>query len=120
LNHGPARVLDDTLALGSNDVGSRALWTLHRRRAEEAIARMRVAPPRPDMPKHDRYALRAAGVLALVASAFVAGPEMGSRIAAAFDWRSVEASAPAFRIDGWIDPPHYTRVPPLMIDLARE
>jgi len=120
MSHGPARTLDDTLALGAGDVGSRALWALHRRRAEEAIGRMRVAPPRPDMPRHDRYALRAAGLLALVASAFVAGPEIGSRIAAAFDWRRVDASAPAFRIDGWVDPPHYTRMPPLMIDLARE
>jgi uncharacterized protein (TIGR02302 family) len=119
LSHGPARVLDDKLALGTADVGTRALWALHRKRAEDAIGRMRVAPPRPDMPRRDRYAVRAAGLLALVASAFVAGPELGSRLLAAFDWRKVEASAPAFRIDGWIDPPLYTRMPPLMIDLAR-
>jgi len=116
---GPARVLDDTLALGSSDPGTRALWALHRRRAEEAVGRMRVGLPRPDMPRRDRYALRAAGVLALVTSAFVAGPEIGSRLTAAFDWRQAEASAPTFRIDGWIDPPLYTRMPPLMIDLAR-
>ncbi|MEZ0172213.1 TIGR02302 family protein [Microvirga sp. TS319] len=119
LAHGPARVLDDNLALGSGDPGTRALWSLHRRRAEDAIGRMRVAPPRPDMPRRDRYALRAAGVLALVTSAFVAGPEIGSRLKAAFDWREASASAPAFRIDGWIDPPLYTRMPPLMIDLAK-
>jgi uncharacterized protein (TIGR02302 family) len=119
LKHGPARVLDDSLALGSADLGTRALWALHRRRAEEAVGRMRVALPRPDMPRHDRYALRAAGLLALVGSAFVAGPELGSRLTAAFDWRQIDASAPAFRIDGWVDPPLYTRMPPLMIDLAR-
>lgn len=119
LTHGPARVLDDTLALGSADPGTRALWSLHRKRAEEAIVKMRVAPPRPDMPRRDRYALRAAGILALVTSAFVAGPEIGTRLKAAFDWREVSASAPTFRIDGWIDPPLYTRMPPLMIDLAR-
>ncbi|NBJ11692.1 TIGR02302 family protein [Microvirga arsenatis] len=116
---GPARVLDDTLALGSSDPGTRALWALHRRRAEEAVGRMRVGLPRPDMPRRDRYALRAAGVLALVTSAFVAGPEIGSRLTAAFDWRQTEAAAPTFRIDGWVDPPLYTRMPPLMIDLAR-
>jgi uncharacterized protein (TIGR02302 family) len=119
LSHGPARVLDDSLALGSTDPGTRALWALHRRRAEEAIGRMRVALPRPDMPRRDRYALRAAGLLALVTSAFVAGPEIGLRLAAAFDWRKVEVAGPSFRIDGWIDPPLYTRMPPLMIDLAR-
>jgi len=119
LRHGPARALDDTLALGSDDPGSRALWSLHRRRAEEAVGRMRVAPPDPDMPRHDRFALRAAATLAMIASAFVAGPEIGSRLAAAFDRGAPGAAMPGFRIDGWIDPPLYTRVPPLMIDLAK-
>ncbi|MBF9235088.1 TIGR02302 family protein [Microvirga alba] len=120
LTGAPARALDDTLALGSNDAGTRALWALHQRRAEDAIARMRVSPPRPDMPRRDRYAFRAAGLVAAVASAFVAGPEIGSRLGAAFDWRAPKAAPPTFRIDGWIDPPRYTRVPPIMIDLAKE
>jgi uncharacterized protein (TIGR02302 family) len=119
LTTGPARALDDSLALGSTDPGTRALWALHRKRAEEAVGRMRVGLPRPDMPRRDRYALRAAGLLALVTSAFVAGPEIGSRLAAAFDWRDPEVATASFRIDGWIDPPLYTRTPPLMIDLAR-
>ncbi len=119
LTTGPARVLDDSLALGSADPGTRALWALHRKRAEEAVGRMRVGLPRPDMPRRDRFALRAAGLLALVTSAFVAGPEIGSRLAAAFDWRDAETATAPFRIDGWIDPPLYTRTPPLMIDLAR-
>jgi uncharacterized protein (TIGR02302 family) len=71
------------------------------------------------MPRRDRYALRAAGLLAVVTSAFVAGPELGSRLGAAFDWREKVASGPTFRVDGWVDPPLYTRMPPLMIDLAR-
>ncbi|MBF9198191.1 TIGR02302 family protein [Microvirga terrestris] len=119
LTTGPARALDDSLALGSADPGTRALWALHRRRAEEAVGRMRVGLPRPDMPRRDRYAVRAAGLLALVTSAFVAGPEIGSRLAAAFDWRDPKIATASFRIDGWIDPPLYTRTPPLMIDLAR-
>jgi uncharacterized protein (TIGR02302 family) len=118
LKHGPARAFEDTLALGHADVGSRTLWELHRRRAEAAIARLRVAAPRPDMPRRDRYAFRAAGLLAVAASAFVAGPEAADRLAAAFDWREGGAAGPGFRVDGWIDPPLYTRLPPLMIDLA--
>src|SRR5215213_8073369 len=66
LRHGPARALDDTIALGSSDAGSRALWDLHRKRASDAIDRLRVTPPRPDMPKRDRYALRAASLLAVI------------------------------------------------------
>ena len=118
LKHGPARAFEDTLALGGEDAGSRTLWELHRRRAEAALTRLRVAAPRPDMPRRDRYALRAAGLVAVAASAFVAGPELTDRISAAFDWREGGAAGPSFRVDGWIDPPLYTRLPPLMIDLA--
>src|SRR3954469_11484655 len=117
LKHRPARALEDTLALGSDDPGARALWDLHRRRAEAVIGKLRVAPPSPGMARRDRYALRAAAVVTVAASAFIAGPEIGARLRAAFDWRA-PAAAPSFRIDGWIDPPLYTRLPPLMIDLA--
>lgn len=116
--HRPARSLEDSLALGSDDPGTRALWDLHRRRAEAKIASLRVAPPRPGMARRDPWALRAAGLAAAVASAFVAGPELASRIGTAFDWRGLPEQTAQFRIDGWIDPPHYTRLPPLMIDLA--
>jgi uncharacterized protein (TIGR02302 family) len=118
LAHGPARSLDDTLALGAADPGTRALWDLHRRRAEALIDRLRLSSPRPGMTKRDRYALRGAGILAVVASAFVAGPEIGTRLLAAFDWKGPRVAGPSFRVDGWIDPPLYTRTPPLMIDLA--
>ena len=116
--HRPARTIDDSLALGSDDPGTRALWALHRRRAEMAVRRLKVAVPRPGMARHDPHALRAAALLATAGAAFVAGPEFGQRLTAAFDWSGVRTAAAQFRIDGWIDPPHYTRLPPLMIDLA--
>lgn len=116
--HRPASSLDDTLALGRDDPATRALWDLHRRRSEAALARLRVAAPRPGMAMRDRYALRGAAVVALVAGAFVAGPDMGSRLRAAFDWRGAGEHAPSFRIDGWIDPPLYTHLPPVLLDLG--
>jgi uncharacterized protein (TIGR02302 family) len=118
LRHGPARALEDTLALGQEDAGSRALWELHRRRAQAAVAALRLSTPHPGMARRDRYALRAAALVGLAGSAFVAGPELGTRLASAFDWRVPVPPAPALRVDGWIDPPLYTRTPPLMIDLA--
>src|SRR5215210_6338754 len=117
LKHRPARALEDTLALGSDDPGARALWELHRRRAEAVINRLRVASPSPGMARRDRYALRAAAIVTVAVSAFIAGPEIGARLSAAFDWRT-PAALPSFRVDGWIDPPLYTRLPPLMIDLT--
>ena len=118
LRHGPARTLEDTLALGREDAGSRALWDLHLRRAQDKVAGLRVSAPRPGMARRDRYAVRAGALVALAASAFVAGPEIGTRLRSAFDWRAPAPAAPSLRVDGWIDPPLYTRTPPLMIDLA--
>ncbi|UHC19795.1 TIGR02302 family protein [Methylobacterium currus] len=118
LSHRPARTLEDTLALGQGDPGTRALWALHRTRAAATLARLKVSGPRPGMARRDPFALRAGAILAAVAGAFVAGPEAGDRLRAAFDWRGPAAAAPSFRVDGWIDPPLYTRTPPLIVTLA--
>ncbi|KMO34035.1 hypothetical protein VP06_15210 [Methylobacterium aquaticum] len=118
LAHRPARTLEDTLALGQDDPGTRALWALHRSRAAATLARLRVSGPRPGMARRDPFALRAGAILAAVAAAFVAGPEAGERLRAAFNWRGPPPAAPSFRVDGWIDPPLYTRMPPLIVTLA--
>ncbi|GJE27797.1 TIGR02302 family protein [Methylobacterium organophilum] len=118
LSHDPASTLEDTLAVGQTDPATRALWALHQRRAAAQIARLRVGPPRPDMPRHDPVALRAGVIVAAFAAFFVAGPEWRERVGAAFDWRAPPPSAPNFRIDGWIDPPLYTRLPPLIVTMS--
>jgi uncharacterized protein (TIGR02302 family) len=118
LGHRPARALEDSLAVGSSDSATRLLWDIHVARAERAVATLSVATPRPDMPRRDPFALRAGLLVATAATLFVAGPEAGRRLGAAFDWRGIVDPAPSFRVDGWIDPPLYTRLPPLMIDLA--
>ncbi|GEP02375.1 hypothetical protein MOX02_04130 [Methylobacterium oxalidis] len=117
LAHGPASAIEDTLAVGAQDPATRALWALHQRRAAEVVARLRVCLPRPMMVRHDPYALRAALAVTAVASLFVAGTEWRDRVAAAFDWREPPAAGPNFRVDGWIDPPLYTRMPPLIVTM---
>ncbi|MBB3902445.1 uncharacterized protein (TIGR02302 family) [Methylobacterium brachythecii] len=119
LSHDPASAIEDTLAVGSNDPATKALWALHQRRAAAAVARLRIGAPRPDMPRHDPLALRAGFVVAAIAALFVAGPEWRERIGAAFDWREPPLPGPNFRVDGWIDPPLYTRLPPLIVTMSR-
>ncbi|MGO4664733.1 TIGR02302 family protein [Bosea sp. 2RAB26] len=117
--HRPASALEDSLAVGSNDPVSQALWKLHVERQGAQIAGLRVTPPRPRMAMRDRLAIRAVPLLAAVTAFFVAGHEAGPRISAAFDWRGPSAPVAAARIDAWIDPPAYTRLPPILIDFAR-
>ncbi|MGO4736028.1 TIGR02302 family protein [Bosea sp. 2KB_26] len=117
--HRPASALEDSLAVGSSDPVSQALWKLHVERQGAQVAGLRVAPPRPRMAMRDRLAIRAVPLLAAVTAFFVAGHEAGPRISAAFDWRGPSAPVAAARIDAWIDPPAYTRLPPILIDFAR-
>ena len=119
LGHSPAHALVDTLAIGIADPGTRALWALHRRRAEDTIRHMRVAAPRPDMPKRDRYALRAVAFWRLWRAPSWRARRWERGLSSAFDWRKPAGAGPTSRIDGWIDPPLYTRAPPVMIDLAK-
>lgn len=116
--HGPASAAEDVLAVGTADAGSRALWDLHRARAARAVASLRVGHPRPGMVRRDPFALRAGLIVAAVAALFVAGPEWRQRLGAAFDWSTPPAPGPNFRIDGWIDPPLYTRMPPLSVSIG--
>ncbi len=114
----PAFVIDDRLGNGASDPATRALWNLHRRRAEQAVALLRTGGPSPRMVDLDRFALRAAVLVALIATGFVAGPEKYARIAAAFDWRFNASPAKDYRIDAWIDPPPYTGKPPVVLNLG--
>jgi uncharacterized protein (TIGR02302 family) len=118
LGHRPASVLDDRLANEGHDPATAALWALHRKRAEAQIDGLRAGLASPRAVEFDRYALRAGILVALVASAFIAGPERYARTAAAFDWNLKGADGPGYRIDAWIDPPAYTGKAPVLLDLA--
>lgn len=116
--HHPATGLDDTLANPGEDSATQALWALHRRRVAQTIAALRAATPSPRMVDLDRYALRAMVLFALIASAFLAGPEKYARVAAALDWRSSGSETGGFRADAWIDPPPYTGKAPLLLNVT--
>ncbi|MBV9740886.1 MAG: TIGR02302 family protein [Hyphomicrobiales bacterium] len=117
--HGIASAWADQLGTGGADGATRLLWEAHRRRLRSALAAARVAWPRPGMVARDRYALRTAPLLLLVAAYFAAGPDRLGKVAAALDPRLSGATSVEGRIDGWIDPPTYTRMPPLVIDFAK-
>ena len=117
--HRPASALEDSLAVGSSDPVSQALWKLHVERQSRQVAALKVELPHPLMAVRDRRALRAVPLLAAIAAFFVAGPEATQRLSAAFDWQGPPGSSPSTRIDAWIDPPAYTRLPPILIDFAK-
>ena len=118
--HRPASDFDDRLANGTGDEMTNALWALHRARLARRVEGLALSPPAPGMAKRDPRALRFAAILLALAAGWLAGSERYPRVAAAFDWRGVIASAAPARIDAWIDPPAYTNKPPLLLKIAAQ
>ncbi len=118
LIHAPASGLDDELANPGADPMTQALWNLHRKRLLSRVNQLRVGAPAPGVAKLDLYSIRAAILVFLVASAFIAGPEKYARVAAAFDWRTAAPAEASYRIDAWLDPPAYTGKPPVLLKLG--
>ncbi len=116
--HRPISSAEDALADPQADATTRALWALHRRRLDAALATVRVRAPSPRLVERDRYALRAGALVLAAAAAFAAGPDRDGRLAAAFDWFGAGAPAAGFRLDSWIDPPAYTGRPPVVLSGA--
>lgn len=114
-SHRPAAALADTLAGPGQDSFTRSLWIAHRRAAQRTAASFKVGPPKVHTALHDRFAIRAGVLVALVAAGFVAGPEKQTRILSAFQFGSIAMAGPDGRIDAWIDPPAYTGRPPIVL-----
>ena len=117
LLHRPFAVLQDRPASAGNPHPAQdTLWRLHQARAQAALSGLRLAPPRPDLPLHDRRAWRAAALLLLVAGLVVAGPRAGARLAALLlpgVPGTLAGTAPS--VQAWIQPPSYTGLPPVFL-----
>ncbi|MFZ1425140.1 MAG: TIGR02302 family protein, partial [Geminicoccaceae bacterium] len=120
VTHQPLRALDDTLPSDFVDPATRRLWALHRQRLIDSLERLRLAPPKSDLPRRDPWALRAALLLLLVVALVHGRGEVGQRLASGFSFagRPAVASLPP-AVDLWITPPAYTRRAPLVSEQTR-
>ncbi|ABE61552.1 conserved hypothetical protein [Nitrobacter hamburgensis X14] len=115
--HRPVTALADTLA--TRDPVALALWQAQRARTLASIRRIRAGLPSPRLVMHDRWALRALVMVLMVATFIAAGGERTERVAAAFDWNGVLASANV-RVDAWVAPPPYTGKPPIILSATNK
>jgi uncharacterized protein (TIGR02302 family) len=116
--HRPLQTLGDKLALGRADPASEALWRAHLERARAALERLRLKPPRPDIPRADPYALRVLFILVAFLALSVAGPDWRARLIAGLAPDLAPESAHDLTLDAWITPPAYTDAPAIF--LARQ
>ncbi len=110
--HGrPLELLGDAPAQAA-DAQSLRLWTAQQQRAAKALQRLRPRLPRAALARRDRHGLRAAALLLLFAAMVLAGPQAGSRLDDAFALRPLGKPDGGARLEAWISPPDYTRLPP--------
>lgn len=114
LQHRPLTAQEDRMAMGQADGFAAALWREHNHRMAAGIDGLTAGTPAPKADRRDPWALRAAiAVIAFVALGYSFGPG-GGRIADAFTARHDPAALLA-RTDAWINPPPYTRKPPIYL-----
>lgn len=110
----PITALSDEMAVGADDPFSRALWVEHRRRMAARLRDLAAGTPAPDANRVDPWALRAfVALIAFAAFGFSFGPQ-GGRVADAFRI-APDIAELRTRLDAWINPPPYTRKPPIFL-----
>ncbi|MGA1802055.1 TIGR02302 family protein [Rhizobium sp. HT1-10] len=110
LSHQPVAVQEDDPAFETPF--SRALWREHQARMAERIAALDAGLPRPDIARHDPYALRALPALLLAVAFGYSMSNSAGTLTDAFTNPLPVRSNPDLRIDAWVTPPTYTGQPP--------
>ena len=111
--HRPASSYEDTLS-AEPPTETVTLWTLHRQRLSQLIAKLKPSWPAPRADRKDPFAIRAALFIGLIAAFIAAGPDARSRLDAAFS-PAASASPKLIRLDAWVTPPVYTGMAPLVL-----
>jgi uncharacterized protein (TIGR02302 family) len=92
-----------------------ALWQEHQKRMARMIGALDAGTPRPDIARHDPFALRAIPVL-LVCVAFVYSySNRAGLLADVVHLPQPVVSKPDVRIDAWVTPPAYTGRAPIFL-----
>ncbi|WJH41260.1 TIGR02302 family protein [Aliirhizobium terrae] len=114
LPHQPVGVQEDEPAFETPF--SRALWKEHQIRMAERIAALDAGMPRPDIARHDRFALRAVPALVFAIALGYSFSNGGGTIGDAFQPAPAAPSInPDLRIDAWLTPPSYTGRAPIFL-----
>jgi uncharacterized protein (TIGR02302 family) len=115
LVHSPIDTLRDSPA--QHDRVAEALWQAHQARSRAALRRLRLGLPRPALAARDRYGLRGALAVALVATLVIAGPAIPGRLGRALtiDFAFAWIGGPPPTVTAWVSPPTYTGRAPFLL-----
>lgn len=115
LDHRPLEAAADSLSAEQQDPIARALWALHRRRALERLAEVRVGTPQAGWWRRDVWGFRAALGLLLVIAWASPGEDRAQRIADTLNPGTALPPGTTLALDAWITPPPYTGRAPVFL-----
>jgi uncharacterized protein (TIGR02302 family) len=116
LAHRPLTAIEDRLAAGRADPAAEALWAAHRARAaQDAAQGLRLKVPSPGVAARDKWAFRAAALLALTVGLVAGHDDQGRRLARALTPGIAAIDPSALGLEAWITPPAYTRRAPIFL-----
>ena len=113
----PASSFADRQANPGQHGATLLLWQAHQARLARQIGSLVRARPRSYVSQYDPYALRNVGFLLLAMGTIAGGGQNEFELIPALSRSGQQTADLAVREDGWIDPPAYTLVPPIILDL---
>jgi len=113
LPHQAIRVQEDQPA--TEGAFGLALWQEHQKRMARMIGALDAGMPRPDIARHDPFALRAIPVLIVCVAFVYSYSNRAGLLADVVHLPQPVVSKPDVRIDAWVTPPAYTGRAPIFL-----
>ncbi len=115
VTHRPLTTVEDTLVAGASAI-QEWMWRMHQARARDDLDRLRVKGPAPGVAGRDRFALRAAVILALFVAVLGGWSDLTKRVSRGI-LPSFGGDTSHVGIKLWITPPAYTNLSPTYVEL---
>ncbi|KAG1702821.1 hypothetical protein GQR58_004312 [Nymphon striatum] len=116
LEHRPITAQSDEIAMGERDGFSEILWREHKTRMSNKLQNMTAGAPSPKANRFDPFAVRSILPVLAFAAFFFSFSSVGGKLSDSY--LKQESTAELLtRMDAWINPPAYTRIPPIYLSL---
>lgn len=112
----PITAQDDKRATGDNDAFADILWQEHQTRMASAMENMTAGTPAPKANVFDPYAIRAVLPILAFAAFFFSFSPQGGKLGDVYEVPELTSEI-LTRMDAWINPPAYTKKPPVYLAL---
>lgn len=118
LDHRPITAQSDEMAMGEPDGFAQILWREHKSRMSGQLQNMTAGTPAPKANRFDPFAIRSILPILAFAAFFFSFSSVGGKLSDSYI-KHENTTELLTRMDAWINPPAYTRKPPIYLSLSQ-